>query len=215
MHGRLRRCCRAVGIEPRGFCGRPWHPLHIQAICGSGDRSRLRTLGTTEPFACRCPNVNKMLQMCDKKITKCDSSRSHFWRSDQFTLFKKTTTNASLRLYQIVICRKKRQKKSMFTTPLRGEEISKRLGVVSHIQRIGCQPEKLLYTMANPARGLLNRENKGKRKEKVWRRPPPTGVASQNSTLFPCAITTFPVSLPLSSPGDVWPRLPLLPSTRP
>ena len=42
----------------------------------------------------------------------------------------------------------------------------------------------------------------------------PMGVASQNSTL-PCAIATFPVSLPLSSPGDVWPRLPLLPSTRP
>ena len=29
-------------------------------------------------------------------------------------------------------------------------------------------PEKLLYTVANPARGLLNREKK--RKEKVWRR---------------------------------------------
>ena len=42
----------------------------------------------------------------------------------------------------------------------------------------------------------------------------PMGVASQNSTL-PCAIATFPVSLPLSSPGDFWPRLPLLPSTRP
>ena len=42
----------------------------------------------------------------------------------------------------------------------------------------------------------------------------PMGVASQNSTL-PCAIATFPVSLPLSSPGDVWPRLPLLTSTRP
>ena len=38
------------------------------------------------------------------------------------------------------------------------------------------------------------------------------GVALQNSTL-PCAIATFPVSLPLlSSPGDVWPRLPLLSS---
>ena len=43
----------------------------------------------------------------------------------------------------------------------------------------------------------------------------PMGVASQNSTMLPCAIATFPVSLPLSSPGDVWPRLPLLPSTRP
>ena len=40
------------------------------------------------------------------------------------------------------------------------------------------------------------------------------GVASQNATLL-CAIATFPVSLPLSSPGDVWPRLPLLASTRP
>ena len=35
------------------------------------------------------------------------------------------------------------------------------------------------------------------------------------STTLPCAIATFPVSLPLSSPGDVWPRLSLLPSTRP
>ena len=42
----------------------------------------------------------------------------------------------------------------------------------------------------------------------------PMGVASLNSML-PCAIATFPVSLPLSSPGDVWPRLPLLPSTQP
>ena len=30
--------------------------------------------------------------------------------------------------------------------------------VVSHIQFIGCQPEKLIYTVAKPARGLLNRE---------------------------------------------------------
>ena len=67
--------------------------------------------------------------------------------------------------------------------------------VVSHIQRIGCQPEKttlllllllfltfsvlvanpkkLLYTVANPARGLLNREKRTQ--EKVWQHtPPPT-----------------------------------------
>ena len=31
--------------------------------------------------------------------------------------------------------------------------------VVSHIQRIGYQPEELLYTVANPARSLLNMEN--------------------------------------------------------
>ena len=42
--------------------------------------------------------------------------------------------------------------------------------VVSRIQRIGCQPEKLLYTVANPARGLLNRE---KRKEKAWQHTHP------------------------------------------
>ena len=45
--------------------------------------------------------------------------------------------------------------------------------VVSPIQRIGCQPEKLLNTVTNPARGLLNREKRTK--EKVWQHtPPPT-----------------------------------------
>ena len=45
--------------------------------------------------------------------------------------------------------------------------------VVSHIQRIGCQPEKkLLYTVANPARGLLNRE-KNKNKKSGSAPPPP------------------------------------------
>ena len=44
------------------------------------------------------------------------------------------------------------------------EIICKVVGVVvSHIQRTGCQPEKLLNTMANPARGLLNREKRTKR----------------------------------------------------
>ena len=36
---------------------------------------------------------------------------------------------------------------------------------VSHIQRIGCQPETttlLFYTVANPARGLLNSEKRTK-----------------------------------------------------
>ena len=103
-------------------------------------------------------------------------------------------------------------------------------------------PKKLLYTVANPARGLLNREKRTK--EKVWEHTPPPhpphcsfgenkknhathlqalrsswsvsrpykdtfgsstrpmGVASQNSTL-PSAIIRFPVSLLLSSPGDV------------
>ena len=35
----------------------------------------------------------------------------------------------------------------------------KNVKIVFNIQRIGCQPEKkLLYTVANPARGLLNKE---------------------------------------------------------
>ena len=36
-------------------------------------------------------------------------------------------------------------------------------------------PKKLLFTVANPARGLLNREKK--KKEKVWQRPPPPCAA--------------------------------------
>ena len=36
--------------------------------------------------------------------------------------------------------------------------------------------QKLLYTVANPARGLLNREKK--KKEKVWQRPPPSARCS-------------------------------------
>ena len=101
-------------------------------------------------------------------------------------------------------------------------------------------PKKLLYTVANPARGLLNREKRTK--EEVWQHtPPPTPhtarsekinkitrriyrryaggrsrvrtripsarrlglwVWLRNSTL-PSAIIRFPVSLLLSSPGDV------------
>ena len=102
-------------------------------------------------------------------------------------------------------------------------------------------PKKLLYTVANPARGLLNREKSTKKKSgsipapnphtarsekinKITRRiqalrrswsvsrpyvdtfgssTRPMGVASQNSTLLPSAIIRFPVSLLLSSPGDV------------
>ena len=46
----------------------------------------------------------------------------------------------------------------------------------SHIQRIGCQPEKkLLYTVANPARGLLNR--KKKKKKSLAASPPPPRAA--------------------------------------
>ena len=48
--------------------------------------------------------------------------------------------------------------------------------VVSHIQRIGCQPEKkyqVLYTVANPARGLLNKGKKEKRKKKKSGSAPP------------------------------------------
>ena len=47
--------------------------------------------------------------------------------------------------------------------------------VISHIQRIGCQPEKLLYTVANSARGLLNRG-----KNKSGSAPPPTCSFREN-----------------------------------
>ena len=60
------------------------------------------------------------------------------------------------------------------TKPLHGIVV---VVVVSHIQRIGCQPEKkLLYTVANPARGLLNREKKKKKKSGSAppHPPPPT-----------------------------------------
>ena len=52
--------------------------------------------------------------------------------------------------------------------------------VVSHIQRIGCQPEKkLLYTVANPARGLLNRGKKKKKKSgSAPSSPPPPARCS-------------------------------------
>ena len=105
-------------------------------------------------------------------------------------------------------------------------------------------PKQLLYTVANPASGLLNREKRSKKKSLAAYPPPPTphtarseniheitrriyrryaglgsvsrpykdtlgsstrpiGVASQNSTLLPSARASFPVSLLLSSPGDV------------
>ena len=44
--------------------------------------------------------------------------------------------------------------------------------VVSHIQRIGCQPEKLLYTVTNPDRGLLNKEKI--KNKKSGSAPPPS-----------------------------------------
>ena len=51
--------------------------------------------------------------------------------------------------------------------------------VVSHIQRIGCQPEKNYFTrtVANPARGLLNRE---KKKKKSLAAPPPHPRAARS-----------------------------------
>ena len=55
---------------------------------------------------------------------------------------------------------------------------------VSHIQLVGCQPEKTLYTMANPAaRGLLKTT-----KEKVWQHtlppPRPTLIVRRSGTQF-------------------------------
>ena len=44
------------------------------------------------------------------------------------------------------------------------------LFVVSHISVLVADQKKILYTVANPARGLLNREKK--KKTKVWQRTP-------------------------------------------
>ena len=43
--------------------------------------------------------------------------------------------------------------------------------VVAGINVLVANPKKLLYTVANPARGLLNREKRTK--EKVWQHTPP------------------------------------------
>ena len=60
----------------------------------------------------------------------------------------------------------------LLSIPQSGEK-----NVVSHIQRIGVQPEKkLLYTVANPARGLLNRE---KNKNKKSGGAPPRAARSE------------------------------------
>ena len=61
--------------------------------------------------------------------------------------------------------------------------------VVSHIQRIGCQPEKLLFytMMANPApRGLLNREKKDKNKKSGSAHFPPPPDASTSRDASTC-----------------------------
>ena len=81
-------------------------------------------------------------------------------------------------------CLKKNQNapRSSEHPPVRGKKVKTfrldhrlQIQVVSRIQRIGCQPEKkLLYTMANPARGLLNREKRIRgQKKKSGSIPPP------------------------------------------
>ena len=51
-------------------------------------------------------------------------------------------------------------------------------------------PKKLLYTVANPARGLLNKgkkrrkkKRKKRRKKKVWQRPPPRARAARSKKM--------------------------------
>ena len=55
-------------------------------------------------------------------------------------------------------------------TDMQGHQ--KNIFVVSHIQRIMvANPKKILFTVAGPDRGLLNREKRTK--EKIWQRSPP------------------------------------------
>ena len=50
-----------------------------------------------------------------------------------------------------------------------------------HIQRIGCQPEQLLYPVANPARALLIREKKEIEKTGSPPPPPPRAARSEKT----------------------------------
>ena len=84
--------------------------------------------------------------------------------------------------------------------------------VVSHIQRIGCQPEK--NDFHGCATQVVSVRLAPAHKDFFDSSARPMGVASQNCTI-PCAIASFPVSLPLSLPGVVYPRVPFLSFTRP
>ena len=129
--------------------------------------------------------------------------------------------------------------------------------VVSHIQRIDCQPEKPTLRVDQFCSWSAE-QGKENKKIKLAAPPPPTppphasrwkkiiyksreastclgatqvsirltpvqdffgsstrpmGAASRNSTL-PCAKITFSVTLLLSSPGDVYPRLHIISCTR-
>ena len=72
-----------------------------------------------------------------------------------------TTSNTIVIMYCYIGCRDKASAWYLNAFP-DGSNTGSTVVVVSHIQRIGCQPEKLLYLVANPARGLLNREKNKK-----------------------------------------------------
>ena len=64
-----------------------------------------------------------------------------------------------------------------------GEKISKRLGGINSLlfltfSALVASPEKLLYTVANPARGLLNSREKKKKKKSGSAPPPPRARCS-------------------------------------
>ena len=92
---------------------------------------------------------------------------------------------------------------------------------VLHIQRIGCKPEKyysVLYTVANPARGLLNGEKRTKRESMAAHptpTPPPRCSFGENNRKLRDASTYLgatQVSIPLignkenTETGNVGPR---------
>ena len=64
----------------------------------------------------------------------------------------------------------RRQTRPSEHPPVRGKKMSKRLGGIigCNIQRIGCQPEKLLYTGGQSRSGSA--EQGKKEKEKIWQR---------------------------------------------
>ena len=84
-----------------------------------------------------------MLQMFDKKITKCDSSRSHFWRSDQFTLFFKKYDKCLTTFVSNCDLSQKETKKSMFKTPLTEDLVDSGFFVSPHCQSL-CSPAEYI-----------------------------------------------------------------------
>ena len=122
VHGRLRRCCRAVGIEPRGrrrFLRSAMAPsTHPSDLWGWGSLP----LANTWHHRALCLPLSECQQnapqLCEAKSRSVKQLAHTFGGQISSQFFLNTTTNASLRLSQIVICRIKRQKNTCLKRPI-------------------------------------------------------------------------------------------------